>query len=422
MKLLVLSPVFPDAPRDGDRVRLWHWLEALGRKHELHLIALGDPPQDGRAGGPPLRETSIIRQGAWARRFAAGARLFSSLPVTVTSATSSAMERAVDEAIDAAKAAGKPFDACFCYRLKMAPYALRFQGPRVLDYTDSLTRYAERRASVLKLEGRGLAARWWKWQAEKTAAYEAWVAGQFGAGFFNSQQDCEAVQAMAPAFADRLHVAANGVSLPDDSRQTAVARRGVAKPGRTTAVRRPSTGRPPIISFIGHLAYAPNAEAVRWFATQILPIIRLTRPDAEFHVIGGDASSELARLASLPGLRFLGPVKDVAPALQASAVSVCPVRTGAGRQNKLLEAFAAGVPAVATAFSAEGAEAQDGKQVLVADSPEAFAAAVLRLLAQPSLGARLAAGARRLVAAKYRWSRNAAVLERGLKEAQRRAL
>lgn len=404
MKLLVLSPVFPDAPRDGDRVRLWHWLQELGKRHEIHLVAFGDPIRDGRADGAPLRGATIISQGPWERRLAAGMRLFSGRPVTVTSAKSSAMMRAVDEAIDAAKASGKPFDACFCYRLKMAPYALRFKGPRVLDYTDSLTRYAERRASVLRLEGRGLAARWWKWQAEKTAAYEAWVAGQFGAGFFNSARDCEAVQAMAPAFAKRLQVAANGVTIPREGRRA------------TGGVRRP------VISFIGHLAYAPNAEAVTWFATQILPLIRRKRGDAEFHVIGGDAPRELQRLMILPGLRFLGPVKDVAPALQASAVSVCPVRTGAGRQNKLLEAFAAGVPAVATRFSAEGAEALDGQQVLVADTPEAFAAAVLRLLAQPALGRKLSARAHRLVQQRYRWSANAAVLERGLREARRGAL
>jgi glycosyltransferase involved in cell wall biosynthesis len=400
---LVLSPVFPDAPRDGDRVRLWHWLQELGKRHEIHLMAFGDEMETGRATGAPLHNTTLVSHGPWARRIAAAARILSDLPVNVTSATSSAMARAVDEAIDAAKASGKPFDACLCYRLKMAPYAMRFNGPRVLDYTDSLTRYAERRASVLRLEGRGLAARWWKRQAEKTAAYETWVAGQFQAGFFNSQQDCEAVQAMAPAFAKRLHVAANGVSVP------------------ATSHKRPGTP-PPVISFIGHLAYAPNAEAVTWFATQILPFIQRVRPKAEFHVIGGDAPMELQRLMVLPGLRFLGPVKDVAPALQASAVSVCPVRTGAGRQNKLLEAFAAGVPAVATRFSAEGAEAEDGKQVLVADTPEAFAAAVLRLLAQPALGRRLSAAARRLVQQRYRWSANAVVLERGLREAQRRAL
>jgi glycosyltransferase involved in cell wall biosynthesis len=312
------------------------------------------------------------------------------------------MRDTVDRVIAEATTSGEPFDVCFCYRLKMAPYALRFHGPRVLDYTDSLTRYAERRAAVLKLEGRGLAARWWKRQAEQTAAYEAWVAGQFDAGFFNSHQDCEAVRAMAPAFADKLSVAANGVSLP------------------ATTQQRPAASS--VISFVGHLAYAPNAEAVAWFATQVLPLIQAQRPQAEFHVIGGDAPARLRALEGRPGLRFLGPVKEVAVALRASTVSVCPVRTGAGRQNKLLEAFAAGIPAVATGFSAAGAEAQDGRHLLVADEPVAFAAAVLRLLAQPALGRRLSLQARALVQRLYRWPANAAALEKVLLGAHRRAL
>jgi glycosyltransferase involved in cell wall biosynthesis len=313
------------------------------------------------------------------------------------------MTAAVDEAIEDAAAAGKPFDACFCYRLKMAPYALRFRGPRVLDYTDSLTRYAERRAAALRLEGRPLAARWWKHQAEQTAAYETWVAGQFDAGFFNSRQDCDAVRAMAPAFADKLHVAANGVA------------------GSAAEGKRPAKA-PPVISFIGHLAYAPNAEAVEWFATRVLPLVREQVPAAELHVIGGDAPGWLQGLAGTPGLRFLGPVKDVAPALRASALSVCPVRTGAGRQNKLLEAFAAGVPAVASSFSAAGAEAVDGKEVLVADTPQAFAQAVLALLEDRALGRRLAHRAQALVKRVYRWPVNAAALESRLRQAQRRAL
>jgi glycosyltransferase involved in cell wall biosynthesis len=402
VKLLVLSPVYPDAPRDGDRVRLWHWLEYLGRRHQVHLSAFGDPMREGRADGLLLHKIEVIHQSAWDRRLAAAWRLFSGMPVSVTSAVSSAMTRAVDQAIEDAEAAGKPFDACFCYRLKMAPYALRFRGPRVLDYTDSLTRYAERRAAVLKLEGRGLAWRWWKRQAEQTAAYEAWAAGQFDAGFFNSHQDCEAVRAMAPAFADELSVAANGVSIPAASHQ------------------RPASSS--VISFVGHLAYPPNAEAVGWFATQVLPLVQAQRPDAEFHVIGGDAPARLRALEGRPGLRLLGPVKDVAVALRASAVSVCPVRTGAGRQNKLLEAFAAGIPAVATGFSAAGAEAEDGRHLLVADEPAAFAAAVLRLLAQPALGQRLSRQARALVQRLYRWPANAAALEKTLLGAQRRAL
>lgn len=378
MKLLVLSPVFPDAPRDGDRVRLWHWVKELEKRHQVTVLA------------PDA--------GPWARRLAAGLRLASGLPVSVTSALSGAFAQRVDQAI---AGAGRPFDAVFCYRLKMAPYALRFKGPRFLDYTDSLTRYAERRAAALALEGKGLQAWWWRRQARQTAAYEAWCAGQFDGGFFNSRLDCDAVRAMAPDSAERLQVAANGVA-------PSAAKAAPAEPGS--------------LAFIGHLAYAPNAEAVLWFVRQVLPLVRAKRPDAVLTVIGGDAPAALRALEGTPGLRFVGPVAEVAPALQAAQVSVCPVLSGAGRQNKLLEAFAAGVPAVSTRFSAEGAEAVHGRDLLVADGAPAFAQAVLRLLDDAALRRRLASGGRALVARRYRWAANAAVIHQALERAKRRPL
>lgn len=386
MRILLLTPVFPDAPRDGDRVRLWHWVRELEKRHQVEILALDSGP--------------------WARRLAAGLRLLGALPVSVSSALSASFAARVDAAIASAQAEGRPFDAVFCYRLKMAPYALRFKGPRLLDYTDSLTRYAERRAAALKLEGKGLRAWWWRRQARQTAAFEAWCAGQFDAAFFNSRQDCEAVRAMAPRFAGRLLVAANGVEQGD---------------GRlATGGRRPAAAG--TISFIGHLAYAPNAEAVLWFVRQVLPLVRAQRPDAVLTVIGGDAPAALRALEGTPGLRFSGPVADVAAALRGSQLSVCPVLSGAGRQNKLLEAFAAGVPAVSTAFSAQGAEAVHGRDLLVADGAEAFAAAVLRLLGDAGLRRRLARGGSSLVRRLYRWPANAAVIERALKQAKRRSL
>jgi len=127
-------------------------------------------------------------------------------------------------------------------------------------------------------------------------------------------------------------------------------------------------------------------------------------------------------LAGTPGLRFVGFAKDTLPYLDRAALSVCPVRTGAGRQNKLLEAFAAGLPAVATSLSAQGAEALDGEHLLVADAAPAFASAVVRLLEHPELGRGLARKARGLARARYLWPRNAAILEAAMLRATRRPL
>lgn len=401
MKLLVLSPVFPDSPADGDRVRLYHWLRELGSRHQITLACLADPARPTDWGPSQLGiALKAVHRVPWprGRRFAAAALAWlGGSSLNLGSARSAGMAALVEGLIEREPGG---FDAVLAYRLKMAPYALRFKGPRFLDYCDCMTRYAERRAANLALQGRGLAAAFHRRQAQRLSAEEAWMAGQFDAGFFNARQDADAVRAMAPDHAARLHVAANGVALEG----------GTRKP------------EPGAMVFVGHLAYPPNIDAVDWFVRQVLPIIRAAEPQARLTVVGGDAPSVLRRLARQPGVHFTGFAPDTLPYLQAAQVSVCPVRSGAGRQNKLLEAFAANVPCVATTLAAEGAEAVHGRQLLVADSPDAFAAQVLRLLRQTALGRRLAAGARQLLRRDYVWRANAAGMERVLLGATRRPL
>jgi glycosyltransferase involved in cell wall biosynthesis len=411
VKILALSPVFPDAPADGDRLRLFHWIAEMGRRHEIHLACFTDPARAEDLGqgslGPRLAAVHRVAWPLGRRRLAAGLRVLAAAPSGVAALASRDMRVLVDALIGGAAGAGAPFDAVLAYRLKMAPYALRFKGPRFLDYTDSMTRYTERRAVELALRRRPLAAAFARAQAARLAAYEAWCAGEFDAGFFNASQDCEAVGAMRPKAAAALRVAANGV----DAALFRVDRKAAA------AAKDPFE-----MLFVGHLAYPPNADAVAWFARSVLPLVRARVPKAFLTVLGGDAPAGLSALAGLPGLRFAGFVKDTLPYLDRAALSVCPVRTGAGRQNKLLEAFAAGLPAVATSLSAQGAEARDLEHLLVADEPAAFASAVVRLLEQPRLGQALARKARILARSRYLWPRNAAILEAAMLRATRRPL
>jgi glycosyltransferase involved in cell wall biosynthesis len=408
MKLLVLSPVFPDSPCDGDRLRLFHWLRLLGKRHRVTLLCLTDPRRAADAGPSALgRALADIQRVPWPRErrlLSAALGLAGSMPVTLAAAAAPALGRAMDGLVAAAAAAGRPYDAVFAYRLKMAPLALRFRGPRFLDYCDSMTRYTERRAAALALEGRGLRAAFQRGQAAKLAAWEARCARDFDAGFFNARQDAEALAAMQPSAAKGLVVAANGVDARAFRRPASAPRRGQS------------------LVFVGQLAYPPNRDAVLWFAAKVLPLLLAQDPALVFEVVGGGAPAALRALEGQRGLRFTGFVADTRPHLWSAAVSVCPVRTGAGRQNKLLEAFAAGTPCVATPLAAAGAEAEHGRHLLVAEDPAAFAAAVLRLCREPALGRRLARQAQGLLGKHYRWEANARVLERTMTRAARRPL
>jgi glycosyltransferase involved in cell wall biosynthesis len=96
-------------------------------------------------------------------------------------------------------------------------------------------------------------------------------------------------------------------------------------------------------------------------------------------------------------------VPDLRPYLWAAPVYACPMDSGTGIKNKLLEAMAAGAPAVATPLACQGLAVRDGEHLRIAEDDDGVAAALARLLTDPAEGARLAAAARAYVSARHDW-------------------
>ncbi len=101
--------------------------------------------------------------------------------------------------------------------------------------------------------------------------------------------------------------------------------------------------------FTGQMDYRPNIDAVRWFAADILPLIRQQHPASRFAIVGRAPSDEVRALAKLPGVTVTGEVPDVRPWLAAADAVVAPLLLARGVQNKLLEAMAMARPVVARA-------------------------------------------------------------------------
>ncbi|HEY7063561.1 MAG TPA: glycosyltransferase [Chloroflexota bacterium] len=163
---------------------------------------------------------------------------------------------------------------------------------------------------------------------------------------------------------------------------------------------------PPELLFTGTMDYRPNVDAMLWFGEAILPRLRAARPDLRCLVVGKAPDPRLRALAARqPGLVVTGAVPDVQPYLARAAVYVVPMRMGSGTRLKVLEAMAVGVPVVSTRLGMEGIAARAGEHTLQAETPAAFARAVLRLLDAPALAAALAQRARALAASHYDWTR-----------------
>src|SRR5271157_383155 len=142
------------------------------------------------------------------------------------------------------------------------------------------------------------------------------------------------------------------------------------------------------ILFIGGFEHPPNADAVLYFAREILPLIKARIPEAVFQVIGSEPTPEILKLAS-PHIQVLGYVPEVRPYFDKARVSVAPIRFGAGVKGKVNQSMSFGVPAVVTRVAAEGMYLVHEQNALIADDPEDFAAAVVRLWTEPELWHRL---------------------------------
>ncbi len=158
--------------------------------------------------------------------------------------------------------------------------------------------------------------------------------------------------------------------------------------------RRPRRGD---VVFVGGLWHPPNMDGVFWFCSEVWPRVRACVPEARFRVIGSNAWNlpiDTSALADRPGVVVEGFLADLDTVYAEASAVVAPLRFGAGMKGKVCEAMAAGVPVVTTTIGAEGIQALVGRDLLVADDPEAIAAAVVSLLADDRLAASVgAAGA-----------------------------
>jgi glycosyltransferase involved in cell wall biosynthesis len=158
------------------------------------------------------------------------------------------------------------------------------------------------------------------------------------------------------------------------------------------------------VVFVGSMDYYANIDAARYFANEVWPGLKARRPGLRFMIVGSRPAPEIVALGRQPGITVTGTVEDVRPYYRNALAVVIPIRVGSGTRLKALEAMAAGVPVVSTTLGIEGIEVSPGENVVLADSGEGLAQAVLQLFECETQWRKLAAGGRELVRARYDWS------------------
>lgn len=168
----------------------------------------------------------------------------------------------------------------------------------------------------------------------------------------------------------------------------------------------------PTLVFSGVMDYEPNVTGAYYFANSILPIIEKSVPNVEFWIVGRDPAPQIQELAETRrNIKVTGFVDDIRTYVDQAMVYVCPLLSGTGIKNKILEAWSMEKAVVATTMSCDGIEISDGKDIVVADSAQDFAASVVKLIKDGDFRTRIGTNARRKVIERYSWEAQAACFE-----------
>jgi len=166
----------------------------------------------------------------------------------------------------------------------------------------------------------------------------------------------------------------------------------------------------PTALFCGALDYLPNTDGLAWYFAAIHPLVMARCPDFRVILVGKNPAPEVRNYATLAGVEFAGEVPDVRPYYQKAWLQIVPLRIGGGTRLKIAEGLAMANPVVSTTLGAQGLDLAHEQHLLLADTPDAFAAAILRYVTDAPLRRRQALAGRTRILQLYTWDALGALL------------
>ena len=374
----------------GGKIRSFNLLRELAARIDVTLLSYYSGARDAEYEraivdafpGASAVHTGVPDGSTASRALDYARRLLSSAPYAVTKHTAAPVRRLIAE-WDAARR----FDVLLCDFLAPSQnFPRRCLTPTVLFQHNVESILWRRQADT---ERRPVHRGIFQLEAWKMDRYERATVGRFDHVIAVSDADRDAMARMIPG------------------RAITVVPTGVDTKAFRPAVRNSSPD--PVVLFLGSMDWEPNIDGVQYFVESMWPAVRAAVPGARFQVVGRNPAPSIRRLAS-GDVEIVGTVPSVVEYLHRAAAVVVPLRVGGGTRLKIYEAMGAGKAVISTTIGAEGLDYHDGRNILIADTPDMFARRVIEVLRDDERRRSLEDAALAL-ASHYDWSSIAKTFE-----------
>jgi polysaccharide biosynthesis protein PslH len=377
-RILLLAFRMPYPLTDGSRIRIYNIGRLLGEKYQVDLLTINE----GEVRHEYLKELEKVFDKVVAYHFHPIRFTINTLKGLLSDESLQIYYHhfgKVQKWIDQHYA---DYDLIFCFHIRMTLYLRKITDmPKVIDFIDATSinyREAQKRAKGM-----------WKFiypiENRRVLAYELKMLSEFDKSFITSPFDKAYLDEKSRQINDKLVVIPNGV-----------------KEDLLTRTSKFKGREENWLVFLGKMNYAPNVDAVNYFARQIFPLVR-KEANVKFLIVGTSPAEEVLNLRKLEGVEVTGFVEDPYMYFHRAKLVVVPLRFSAGSQYKILESMALKKAVVTTTKAARGIEGEDGRHFVIADGQQEMASTILQLLNDGRRRKEIGESARALIKEKYTW-------------------
>lgn len=371
-KIVMITSRFPFPLEKGDKLRAYHQIKQLSKHFEIHLISTSEKKikksyiEQLR---PFCASIHVFPISFLQKVIGVSTKLWTKKPFQVGYFHHYTIHQKVQKLLKEIQ----PLHI-YCQLIRSAEYVKNYHNcPKTIDYMDALSKGIERRSKNAKWLKQYL----FKSEHKRLVNYENSIFEYFEHHTIISEQDRAYIFHKNK---QQIHIVPNGVDASFFKKE---------KTQKSTAD----------ILFTGNMSYPPNITAAQFIVNDILPLLP---KNIKVKIAGSSPSNEVLKLSS-DQVEVTGYIEDIKTAYRSAELFVAPMFLGTGLQNKLLEAMAIGIPCITTSMANNALGAKPEKEILIADSPKAFAQQIQRLRNLPQLRQEIIDNASAFIAHHYKW-------------------